>query len=64
MLTTRQAAAELGVNPSRIRQMITEDLLPRARKLGRDWLIDPADLDRARKRRRPGRPKRLTNSNV
>jgi excisionase family DNA binding protein len=53
-LTTAQAARELGVSPSRVRQLVLAGRL-RATKLGRDLLIDPRDLDAVRDRR-PGRP--------
>lgn len=43
MLTTKEAAQELGVNASRIRQLILSGQLP-AKKHGRDWLIKREDL--------------------
>jgi excisionase family DNA binding protein len=55
-LTTAQAAELLGVNASRVRQMILAGQL-KARKQGRDWLIDERSL-RAVTVRTPGRPKR------
>lgn len=55
-LTTAQAAEKLGVNASRIRQLIIEGRLP-AEKLGRDWLIDEKALDQVRDRK-PGRPRK------
>jgi len=52
--TTKEAAAELGVTPSRIRQMIIDGSLP-ATKRGRDQFIARADLEAARARQtRPG----------
>ena len=52
---TAEAAAALGVNTSRICQLITAGRL-KARKLGkRVWLIRPEDLDAVRVRK-PGRP--------
>ena len=55
MLTTTQAAEVLGVTPVRVRQLIEAGRL-KAVKVGRDWLIDPPDLE-AVKVRTPGRPR-------
>lgn len=41
-LTTTEYAHRLGINPSRVRQLLAEGRIPGARKHGRDWLI-PAD---------------------
>jgi hypothetical protein len=54
-LNTQQAAAALGVTPQRIRVLIGErdaagNPRLRAQKIGRDWLIAPADLDLVRDR--------------
>jgi excisionase family DNA binding protein len=58
MLTTAQAAARLGVHPSRIRHMVRDGLLP-AERFGRDLAIPAAAVEEAaRTRRRPGRPPR------
>lgn len=57
MLTTQQAADELGISPLRVRQLIHAKRL-KATKAGRDWLIQPRDLATVRTRT-PGRP-RLT----
>ena len=43
LLTTAQAAAILQVTRRRVHAIIAAGRLP-ARKLGRDWLIEPADL--------------------
>ncbi len=43
ILTTKQAAKELGVNDSRVRQLILAGRLP-ATKFGRDWMIKEKDL--------------------
>lgn len=48
-VTTAQAADELGVNPSRVRQLITQGRL-RTRKVGRDHLITRAELEEVRQR--------------
>ncbi len=58
MLTTEQAAVELGVSPRRVRYLINGERLPATRK-GRDWLINRADLALVRDRK-PGRPSRFT----
>jgi excisionase family DNA binding protein len=55
-LTTAQAAARLGVNASRVRQMILAGQL-KARKQGRDWLIDERSLG-AVAGRKVGRPRK------
>lgn len=56
MLTTTQAAAQLGITPRRVLALIAAGRLP-AQKLGRDWLIRPEDLELERvKDRKPGRP--------
>ena len=54
MLTTQEAASELGIKPARVRQLILAGRLV-AEKHGRDWLINPDDLDAVRIRK-PGRP--------
>ena len=43
LLTTAKAAEKLGVDPSRIRQLILAGQLP-ATKHGRDWIIREQDL--------------------
>ena len=64
MITTKQAAAELGVSVSRVQQLIRKGLLP-AVQLGGVWLIQPRALDKARKRpdgrgrQAIGRPRKL-----
>ena len=55
-LTTKQAAKIVGVDNSRIRQLILAGQL-KAIKIGRDWLITLKAL-KAVKARRPGRPRR------
>lgn len=54
-LTTNEAADELGVNASRIRQLILSGVV-QAQKAGRDWLISPEELEKARSRAKRGRP--------
>jgi excisionase family DNA binding protein len=55
MINTAQAAARLGISRRRVLALITSGRLP-AQKVGRDWLINPKDLDKV-KERKPGRPK-------
>jgi excisionase family DNA binding protein len=57
LLTTEQAATELGVTTTRIRQLILAGELE-AEKAGRDWLIEREALESVRERRRPGRPRK------
>ena len=49
LITTREAAEELGVTPRRVLALIYDDRLP-ATKVGRDWLINPTHLDNVRHR--------------
>lgn len=62
MLTTKQTAAILNVNASRVRQLILAGRLP-AVKHGRDWIIKRKDL-RLVADRKPGRPKLGSYSEV
>jgi excisionase family DNA binding protein len=56
-ITTAQAAERLGVDASRVRQLLAAGKLT-GHRAGRDWLIDPQSvIDYADNRRRPGRPK-------
>lgn len=43
LLTTAQAAAELGVNDSRVRQLIRAGEL-KAQQFGRAYLLEPAEV--------------------
>jgi excisionase family DNA binding protein len=54
-LTVPQAAAKLGVHRTRVNALIRAGRLP-AQKMGRDYLIKPADLAKV-KDRKPGRPR-------
>jgi excisionase family DNA binding protein len=56
LLTVAQAADLLGISPQRVRQLISAGRL-KAEKAGRDWLIDPPDLEAVRERK-PGRPRK------
>jgi excisionase family DNA binding protein len=55
LITTVDAAKELGVTPQRVRVLIRAGRLP-AQLLGRDYVIRAADLQLVR-HRRAGRPK-------
>jgi excisionase family DNA binding protein len=59
-LTTAEAAARLGVTPTRIRQLCLEGRLP-CTKAGRDWVIRVEDLEAFQKLPpgRTGRPRTL-----
>jgi len=48
MLTTIQAAEILGIRPETVRQQIQAGRIS-AEKHGRDWFIDPDELDRYRR---------------
>ena len=55
-LTTVEAAAALGLSESRVRVLCAAGRL--GRKIGRNYLIESADLARFRRKpRSPGRPK-------
>lgn len=60
IIGTAEAAKRLGVNPSRVRALIDSGRL-KAIKVGREWLINPKDLD-AVKNRKPGRPRKARKS--
>ena len=50
LYTTGEAAAELGVTPGRVRQMVVDGEL-QAQKFGRDLLISASALQGAKKRK-------------
>jgi excisionase family DNA binding protein len=54
MISTNEAAKELGISNIRVRVLIRDGRLP-AQKIGRDWIIRRSDLDLVRVRK-PGRP--------
>ncbi len=56
IISTAEAAKRLGVTPDRVRKMIVAKRL-KAIKVGREWLIDPKDLE-AVKNRKVGRPRK------
>ena len=55
-LTTKQAAAKLGITPRRVVALVTAGRLP-ATKFGRDYMIKEADLKLVEVRN-VGRPKK------
>jgi excisionase family DNA binding protein len=60
-LTTSQAAEILGVTPSRVRQLVAEEVLRDFAPVGgRDLLLDSREIERAKGRPGPGRPKKLS----
>jgi excisionase family DNA binding protein len=61
IITTVEAARRLGVTPSRVRALIEAKRL-KAFKYGREWLIDPKDLE-AVKDRKVGRPRKSAKRN-
>jgi len=60
IITTVEAAKRLNVTPSRVQALIQAKRL-KAFKYGREWLIDPADLE-AVKVRKVGRPRKVRKS--
>ena len=60
IISTAEAAKRLGVTQSRVQKMIAAKRL-KAIKVGREWLIDPKDLE-AVKKRTPGRPRKSRRS--
>lgn len=57
LIPVSKAAALLGVTPRRVQALITSGKL-RAQRIGRDYLIDPGDLELL-ERRPSGRPKKV-----
>jgi excisionase family DNA binding protein len=60
IIGTTEAAQRLGVSANRVRALIENKRL-KAMKVGREWLIDPKDLN-AVKKRKPGRPRNSRKS--
>jgi len=60
IISTAEAAKRLGVTQSRVQKMIAAKRL-KAIKVGREWLIDPKDLE-AVKDRKVGRPRKSRKS--
>ncbi|MND05700.1 Helix-turn-helix domain protein [compost metagenome] len=57
IISTAEAAKRLNVTVSRVRKMIVAKRL-KAIKVGREWLIDPKDLEPL-KDRKVGRPRKM-----
>ena len=57
IISTAEAAKRLNVTPSRVRALIQAKRL-KAFKYGREWLIDPKDLEAVRVRK-VGRPRKV-----
>jgi excisionase family DNA binding protein len=55
LYTTRQAADMLGIDPGTVRLHIRNGTI-KPKRVGRDYLLTQAHIDRLRKRRPPGRP--------
>ena len=58
LLTAKQAGKILGVNDSRVRQLILKGRLP-ATRFANAWMIQERDLEKVANRK-TGRPKKLT----
>lgn len=56
LISTREAAARLGISVGRIHQLIWDKRLP-AQKIGRDYLIEESDLKLVEVRK-SGRPRK------
>lgn len=55
MMTTKQVAAELNIQPRSVKQLCRRSVL-KAEKIGRDWIISREDLEHYKTiRQRPGR---------
>lgn len=58
LLNTKSAAAELNVNPQRVRAMAAAGTL-RGQRVGRDWVFTEQEVARVKALPRPGgRPKK------
>ena len=55
LITTKNAAAILGITPGRVRQLVLAGRMSGQRKIGRDWFCDypPAVLPPKRKPANP-----------
>lgn len=61
MLTTKQAATELGIQPGSVKKLCQRGVL-KAERIGRDWLVEQSEIERYKtERRRPGKPKGASN---
>lgn len=50
-MTLKEAAESLGTTPDNLRGAIARGTL-KARKLGRDWIVTPAEVERYRREHR------------
>jgi excisionase family DNA binding protein len=57
LLSTKEAAEMLNVSPIRVRQLIQDGKL-RAKRIGRDYVIDEKDLALVQTYGKAGRPKK------
>jgi excisionase family DNA binding protein len=58
LLTTKEAAERMGVSTRRVQAMIKAGRLS-ASKMGRDWVIYEAEVERVeQQQRKPGRPRK------
>ena len=53
-LTTKETAEALKISPTRVRQMLQDNVL-KGEKIGRDWMIDPSSVE-ARKKKMDKKP--------
>ncbi|MDQ3131098.1 MAG: helix-turn-helix domain-containing protein [Acidobacteriota bacterium] len=59
LLSIKEAAEKLGVSARRVNQLIDEKKLP-AQKIGSQYVIDEADLEKVTIHGKAGRPKKET----
>lgn len=52
MLTTKQAATELGIQPGSVKKLCQRGIL-KAEHIGRDWLISRDEIERYKAERKP-----------
>ena len=60
LLSTQEAATRLGISRRRVLALVSTGRLP-AQKVGRDWIIQEADLDKVKDRPQgwvKGRPRK------
>ena len=56
LLTTQQAASELGITDRRLRQLVEEGKAQPATQIGGTWMFSRDEIERLRSRpRKPGR---------
>lgn len=54
MLTTQQAAAQLGVHPAHLERLARCGAIPAAQRFGRQWAFNALAIEQARQRRPRG----------